>query len=321
MRTTAKAGWLAALLGSLACASAPRTTELDSAVPAVRLGGYAFHAETFGSPQKPPLIVVHGGPGGDYASLLSLKALADEYHVLFYDQRGSGLSPREEHPDPSIEAFVRDLDQWVDRHGSGSQVRLIGHSWGAMIVTAYLARHGEKVSHAVLAEPGILHPESAKAMMTALKASQTLWRKLAVVPLIVRYPFITSEDGQERMDYIVTKMMGASGGPPYQCDGEKLPPGSVVRAGYRIMNATVIPLLDDPGGFKDDYTRGLQAYTGKTLFLSSRCSFIGYDFQERYHLPRFPSGTLHRVVEGTGHNMFTLRPAESLEAIRPFLRG
>jgi len=321
MKTTASLAWLAALFGSLACARVPRTTALDPAVPAVRLGDYTFHAETFGSPEKPPLIVIHGGPGGDYAYLLSLKGLADEYHVLFYDQRGSGLSPREEHPDPSIEAFVRDLDGWVDRHGGGRQVRLVGHSWGAMIATAYLARHGEKVSHAVIAEPGILHPESARAMMTALKESQTLWRKLAVVPLIVRYPFVVSEDGHERMDYIATKMMGSSGGPPYQCEGEKLPPGTFVRAGYRVMNATVIPLLDDPGRFQDDYTRGLEAYGGKTLFLSGRCSFIGYDFQERYHRPRFPPGTLHQVIEGTGHNMFTLKPAESLEAVRPFLRG
>jgi len=128
------------------CAHVPRTTAFNPTLPSIRVNGHSFHAETFGDPASPPLIVLHGGPGGDYSCLLSLAMLSDEYHVLFYDQRGSGLSPREDHPDPSMEAFVRDLDSLVDLHGMGKKMRLIGHSWGRIMVTAYLTRHPYKVS-------------------------------------------------------------------------------------------------------------------------------------------------------------------------------
>ena len=46
---------------------------------AANIDGYAFHAETFGGPANPPVLVVHGGPGGDYRLLLGLQALADQY--------------------------------------------------------------------------------------------------------------------------------------------------------------------------------------------------------------------------------------------------
>ncbi|MGO9443492.1 MAG: alpha/beta fold hydrolase [Thiobacillaceae bacterium] len=305
----------------LRCLHVPKTTALDSTLPAIRLRGYAFHAETFGSPDNPPLIIVHGGPGGDYAYLLALQALLDEYHILFYDQRGSGRSPREATPDGSMDAFVRDLDAFIDFHGAGKPVRLIGHSWGGMIVTAYLARWGNKVSHALIAEPGMLHPDSAKAMAAALRRYQTFWRGFSMLPIIARYPFIASEDGHEPMDYIATKIMEASSGPPYHCVGEMLPRNTFRRAGYALMKATVIPLLADPSRFRDDYTQGLDNYTGRLMLLSGSCSFIGYDFQERYHRPRLPAHTEHRVIHGTGHYMFTMKPAESLKVTRPFLRA
>jgi len=320
MNPPLKTAALGPLLFGFACAQVPPTAERDPSLPTIKLGGYTFHAETFGDPSLPPLIVVHGGPGGDYPYLLSLAALADEYHVLFYDQRSSGLSPREEHPDPSIEAFVRDLDSFVEWHGGGERVRLIGHSWGGMIVTAYLARHPNKVSHAVIAEPGMLHPESAQAMLTVLRKHQTFWKKLSILPIILRSLFVSSKDGHERMDSIATQIMGSGEGPPYQCPGEKLPAGLFRRAGYATMKATVIPLMSDPSLFRDDYTLGLQKYAGKTLLLSSSCSFIGYDFQERFHRSRFSLGTQHVKIEGTGHNMLTTKPAESLAIIRPFLR-
>ena len=41
----------------------------------------------------------------------------------------------------------------------GQKVNLVGHSWGAMLASAYLGQYPEKVDHAVLAEPGFLTSE------------------------------------------------------------------------------------------------------------------------------------------------------------------
>lgn len=65
----------------------PKTISDDSGIPHVTINGVVFHAQTFGDPKNPVVLVVHGGPGWDYRSLLPLKALADEFYVVFYDQR------------------------------------------------------------------------------------------------------------------------------------------------------------------------------------------------------------------------------------------
>ena len=72
----------------------PETVADDPSLPHITIDGVTYHAETFGDPSNPVVITIHGGPGGDYRSILSLKALSDDYFVVFFDQRGAGLSPR-----------------------------------------------------------------------------------------------------------------------------------------------------------------------------------------------------------------------------------
>ena len=73
----------------------PKTVDEDPALPRIEVAGTLLHAEAFGDPTAPTVMVLHGGPGGDYRSLLPLRALADDgYRVVFWDQRGAGLSQR-----------------------------------------------------------------------------------------------------------------------------------------------------------------------------------------------------------------------------------
>ena len=55
--------------------SVAKTVEQDPSIPHVTIDGVTFHAEAFGNPENPVVIVVHGGLGNDYRSLLSLQAL------------------------------------------------------------------------------------------------------------------------------------------------------------------------------------------------------------------------------------------------------
>ena len=70
----------------------PKTVAQDPSLPHITIDGVTYHAESFGDPSNPVVITLHGGPGGDYRSILSLQALADEYYVVFFDQRGAGLA-------------------------------------------------------------------------------------------------------------------------------------------------------------------------------------------------------------------------------------
>lgn len=104
------------------------TVEQDPSIPHVTLDRVVLHAETFGDPQHPPVIVVYGGPGWDYRSLLPIKAVGDQFFVIFYDQRGTGLSPRVEAEELTLESTLADLDALVDHYGQGCKVALIRHS-------------------------------------------------------------------------------------------------------------------------------------------------------------------------------------------------
>ena len=70
------------------------TVDNDPTLAYVDLQGYKFHVRTYGDKSLPPVVVVHGGPGGDSKYLDALQGLAQSHHVVFYDQRGTGLSPR-----------------------------------------------------------------------------------------------------------------------------------------------------------------------------------------------------------------------------------
>lgn len=53
------------------CAQVRPTVENDPSFESVELGNHRFHVQTLGDKQLPPVIVVHGGPGGDSTTTCS----------------------------------------------------------------------------------------------------------------------------------------------------------------------------------------------------------------------------------------------------------
>ncbi|MBO6727682.1 MAG: alpha/beta hydrolase [Rhizobiaceae bacterium] len=77
-----------------------------------------------------------------------LHRLADRHELIWYDQRGAGLSERAV-TDLSFEALTRDLEAVVDATGHKS-VSLLGISQGAALAIDFAARHPERVDRLVL---------------------------------------------------------------------------------------------------------------------------------------------------------------------------
>ena len=134
----------------------PLTVDEDRTLPSISVNGTQLHAETYGDPNDPMIVVLHGGPGSDYRSMLNCsKFAADGFFVVFYDQRGSGLSRRHGKEMYTGQVFVDDLDA-VIRHyrRPGQKMILMGLSWGAMLATAYVNEYPAEVNGVVLMEPG-----------------------------------------------------------------------------------------------------------------------------------------------------------------------
>jgi len=285
----------------------PRTVQFDSSLSSAEINGYKYHMEIFGSADSTPLIVVHGGPGLDYEYLKSLKDLSNDYRVIFYDQRGTGLSPRVEEKFLTIEQNLDDLHSIVQYFSNGKKVKLIGHSWGATLVVGYLSKHPEIVSQAVIVEPFILYPgapvkewvEKSKSMMSNMTSA---WQ---IAKSMVYYPFVVKEDGQEGYEYIGTKLSGKNlPGPPYNCEGQDLPAGIFKRMGYAAYNTIIKPIIDNPNSLKYDFTNGITAYHGDLILISGECSILGPAYQEKYAIPKLPPQTVHVKAANMGHHMF-----------------
>ncbi len=266
------------------------------------------------------VIVVHGGPGADHQYLTSLTPLSKTHRVIFYDQRGSGLSPRVDSSQLTIAQNLQDLNLLVEHFSANKKVKLIGHSWGAMLVSGYLSTYPEKVSHAVLVEPGMLTPESAKAFVNKMDEFQSLSTLFSVAKYMSVYPFVKKKDGEEGFDYVMTKLLNLnSSGAPYQCENESMPANSFVRGGFDAFNSMMKPVMGNSTLFSDNLTDGIKNYVGQLMMISSECSEIGYGFQKQYHLAKMGKQTIHIKAEKMGHNMLSLNPVWSLGIMEPFL--
>ena len=96
-----------------------------------------------------PVVVLHGGPGGDYTHVLGMSdGLTGEFHWVFYDQRGSIRSYAPEHT-ISMAAHVADLEKLRQALGA-PRMKLVSHSAGTMLAYEYLKAFPERVSNVVL---------------------------------------------------------------------------------------------------------------------------------------------------------------------------
>lgn len=306
----------------------PRTVADDPSLPAAVVDGVRLHVRTFGEPSHPTVIVVHGGPGDDSRYLLPLAALADRYRVVFYDQRGSGLSERVPDEKLTLDGFYAELDGMVDRFGGGRPVRLVGHSWGAMLASGYAARHPEKLSHLVLAEPGMLTAEDAHRFLAATNGMQPpLTAEVAWLGArtFLESLHVTGPDADARRDYLVGALASADfeGHPVagYFCNRDL---GTARIQGWRY-GARVAPALFGEAGLggpspRIDFVSGVQRFPGKVLLLAGSCNAITGPEAQRRNLRHFRDAEL-QVIEGAGHTMFGEKPEESLAAVRRYLDG
>ncbi len=278
----------------------------EGTIPAA---GTELHYWTIGS--GTPVIVVHGGPGlGHYYLRPAMDALADEFRLVYYDQRGTGRSPLGDLNRISIAGAVEDLGALLDGLAI-ERANILGHSWGADLAALFASRQPDRVRSLVVANPG---PPFDQAQMMALMAEMQRRR--------------TPEDMEElgRIEASPAVMNGEPGAleervrVAYRPFFNDRAVADQVSYGFTEITAALYPEADRTFADLDAEAgmSGLRAINSPTLVLHAERDPIPAVFS-RQVADAIP-GAHYVVLEGVNHFAYVEDSDTFLEPVRAFLK-
>jgi pimeloyl-ACP methyl ester carboxylesterase len=264
--------------------------------------GYRIFAHEVG--EGFALMVLHGGPGMDHSMFRPyLDPLADEYRLLYVDQRGQGRSDRVEPSTLSLDVFARDVDLLVEALGL-DRFALLGHSFGAIVTTRHAIEIGTADAY-VISGGG----DSSEKLLVDVEASlEDLGEQgAAIVQSWEDEKTVATEEGLKEL--VRTQM-------PFHFAGEP-PPGYgddtfgtpdvlryFARQGYGDFD-----YLPELGRVRKPVLVIVGEHDRTTTTRAARALHEGIEGSELV------------VVSGVGHMSFVEDPEAYLEAVRRFLRG
>jgi proline-specific peptidase len=262
-----------------------------------------------------PVVMIHGGPGGTHAGLLSGLALADQRAVILYDQLDSGLS---DHPNDRANWTVRRFTDEVDavRRAIGiPRWHVLGHSWGGTIALEYGARRPRELAGLVLASP-LVSTRSWIADANALRAQ--LPRDVQAVLKTCDPPAPVTPPCEAATNVFYKNFNGRE--PRTDASAAYF----AAHPGLRLNQA----LYEGMWGSSEFVATGsLRDYDGEPLLAKldgAHTLFIDgqYDEARPVTLAGFAQrvrGAEFAVVPGAAHAFLSDRPEESLGILRPWL--
>lgn len=119
----------------------------------VELGGMRFHYLDWGTTGKTPIVFLHGGYLTAHTWDVVCAALREDYHCLALDQRGHGDSDWSTDLDYTTEAYVSDLERFIE-YKDLDRFILVGMSLGGLNSIAYAGRHSARLKALVIVDIG-----------------------------------------------------------------------------------------------------------------------------------------------------------------------
>lgn len=293
-----------------------KTVDQDLTLPSISVNGTQLHAETYGNPDSAMVVFLHGGPGGDYRNGLNAKQLAaNGYYVVFYDQRGSGLSKRHNKSSYSIQLMFDDLSAVIQhyRKSPTQKVFLFGHSWGAILAAGYINKYPSRINGVIFAEPGGF--TSANLDEYGKRTRKLNLFSEGTNDVLYFNQFLTGkENDHEILDYKInisssyTYEKGNSEG----IEG----PSPFWRNGAVVLSS--LGDISDKDGF--DFTTNLNLFTTKVLFLYGELNTAyGLEFANKEAV-YFANKQISKV-NGTGHEMIYFKWNNVYPIVLPYLNS
>lgn len=125
----------------------------------IKLKNATLYYYTYGSGE--PIIILSGGPGISSHQEDDLAiALSKKYRAILFDQRGTGKSWTVPFDSSTINVATAISDiEALRKHLHIKQLVISGHSWGAMLASAYTAKYPDNVKNLILIGGGEISTE------------------------------------------------------------------------------------------------------------------------------------------------------------------
>jgi proline iminopeptidase len=256
-----------------------------------------------------PVLLMHGGPGADHWSLASFRRCADQFTLVFYDQRCNGRSDGAPVTSMTWENLTADADALRQRLGF-ERWAVIGHSFGGHVALEYALRYPDSLSHLVLLDTG---GDSRWSRRNAADLLAKRGYRPEKVELVRR--FFNGEIEPKEMFGALMRFGDAYYSHPSvwhvvreMMQGEwrsKVRGEPLVFAGRQLLKGwTVMDRLGE--------------ITIPTLVMAGRDDFLFPPESQAELAAGIPNARL-RIIEGAGHNAHSEQTAEVMEAVRDFI--
>lgn len=259
----------------------------------------------------PPLLLMHGGPGGDHTTMLPFRRLADRFTLVFYDHRCNGRSRGAPVESMTWENLTADADG-IREHLGFERWAVLGHSFGGNVALEYALRYPERLTHLILLDSGAdaRWPMDHGPELLAVRGFSSEIVELArrfyrgritpeeYLPSLMRlgdaYFYHPSPAG------LLREML--HGGWRTKPRGEPL-----IYAGQHLLDGWSVM----------DRLRDIET---PTLVLAGREDFLYPPEHQMEVALGVVNGTL-RIIERAGHNPHYERPADVMKAVTRFILG
>jgi pimeloyl-ACP methyl ester carboxylesterase len=156
----------------------PETISVTSA------DGHPIHVVAYGDPEAQPIVLSHGWTCSTAYWYPQINALADDFRVITYDQRGHGRTELGRNP-LSTDLLADDLAAVLEATVTGDKKAVVvGHSMGGMSIMSWAGKYPEHVR------------AKARAVMLASTATDSLVAESTLIPLSQRLPTIPPPVGR-----------------------------------------------------------------------------------------------------------------------------
>lgn len=122
---------------------------IQSKTEIINVRGLSYCIRHWGSPGAPKIFFLHGWMDSSPTFQFVVDALKKSWHVIAPDWRGYGASEWLSRPYWFLDYYA-DLDYLLEHFSKGKPARVVGHSMGANIASAYAGIRPERIAQLVM---------------------------------------------------------------------------------------------------------------------------------------------------------------------------